>query len=353
MLTPADLVIAGLRVGPEFPAEKKPFALQATIRNAGSFATTGGGRLTLEIRKYPGGSSEVVKNIDYGILKSGESLAFSADVPAGLAKGFYSLVGRVDSLQSNPEAREDNNGFEIHFWVGSDALESWTVVGELEKGFVPTATQWTDLKNQLRRASNFLMDATDGQFRLGKIYFCNNGAVPAVNPDIHMNITAGHGGNAGNLGLGSLWGFAYSTVVHEIGHYKFGLQDEYFGSPNGLVGVDVYCGSKERSHSIMDAPYHPQVDSRGSSEFCTPNGTFNRHQIVRESDNEPYVSQQDIVHGDCCWLTIGDYNSSVKIPAVDPDPGPCSKSRDAASVLSHEPLEEFEGVGWLVEFVGP
>ncbi len=353
MLTPADLVIAGLRVGPEFPAEKKPFTLQATIRNAGSFATTDGGRLALEIKKYPGGNSEVVKNIDYGILKSGESLPFSAEVPAGLAKGFYSLVGRVDSLQSNPESREDNNGFEINFWVGSDALESWTFVGELEKGFVPTPKQWAELKTQFRRASNFLMDATDGQFRLGKIYFCNNGAVPAVNPDIHMNVTAGHGGNAGNLGLGSLWGFAYNTVVHEIGHNKFGLQDEYFGAPNGLVGVDVYCGSMERSHSIMDASYHPQVEPRGSSEFCTPNGTFNRHQIMRESDNEPYVSKQDTAHGECCWLTIGDYNSSVKIPAVDPDPGPCSKSRDAASVLSHEPLEEFEGVGWLVEFVGP
>ena len=350
-MVPADLDITAMRVEPRFPSAGQAYRLYARVKNAGSFPTLPGITF-LDVQKYPSGATARVEIAAAGALAAGQEIEVWQNMPPS-APGFYSATGRADGRSQVAEADEQNNTFPLHFWIGADALQSWSVVAEFEKGFTPGEDQLRALREQLRKASNFLMDATDGQFRLGDVYFCSNGAAPALQADVRMNITPGQGANSGdriNLGLGALWGYSCGTIVHELGHYKFDLKDEYFGSPGNLIGVATYCGSPERSHSIMDRAGNPY----GSSEFCTPSGRASRHQVFTWADDVPFPSEQDLAHpGESAWETIARLHPAVAIPAADPDPGPCSRSRDPHSAASHEPLEQWEGVGWLVDFHGP
>ncbi len=169
-------------------------------------------------------------------------------------------------------------------------------------------------------------------------------------------------GVAGSIKLGisiipDIWFHTYGTIVHELGHYKFDLGDEYRGFIVGNAkNPNRYCRSTIRHGSVMDVPYHHLLAPRGTSEFCTPDGPNSKHKPRDLSTGQPASTDQDGLWSlgyTSCWETINNYNNSIMIPTGDPDPGPCSNSEYTISADSHEPLEAHLGTAKFVVVIGP
>ncbi len=151
------------------------------------------------------------------------------------------------------------------------------------------------------------------------------------------------------------WGHAYGTIVHELGHYKFGLDEEY---RDELGKRKTYCRSTVRHGSIMSLQFHHWIAPFGTSEFCTPFGPNSHHDPRDSSTWQPAYTAHDakwswISYRTSCWVVINLYNNAIKIPTGDPDPGPCSKSNNPNSNDSHEPLEAHQGTAQFVVLIGP
>ncbi len=148
------------------------------------------------------------------------------------------------------------------------------------------------------------------------------------------------------------WLHSYGVIVHELGHYKFDLGDEY----EGKDGEATYCRT-HMNNSIMDVPFHYSIP-RGTSEFCTSAGPNSQHDPRSWATQLPAFTEHDAIWSSLgnytsCWTVINKYNNSIRIPTGDPDPGPCSKSDDPTSRASHEPLESHQGVSQFVVLIGP
>ncbi len=247
------------------------------------------------------------------------------------------------------------------------AVETWDLLVVCKKGVNPSAGEWDSLKENFRRASNFLYDATDGQVKLGTIKFRKYNIIDHAFANVvlikeRMARRVKWFGTTGHFKLStsttpSVWFHAYGTIVHELGHYKFDLGDEYEGNFDGNANnPNRYCRSIARSGSIMDMHFHHLLAFRGTSEFCTPAGPNSQHDPRDMSTGEPAFTEQDGLWSfgyTSCWETINNYNNSILIPTGDPDPGPCSKSNVPTSNDSHEPLEADSGTAEFVVLIGP
>ena len=309
-----------------------------------------------------------------GYLQSGEFMwLLFPNLTAGPA-GPNSLRVFIDSGCSTAESNEGDNQTVLTYYP---AVEVWDFLVMPKPFYNPSSDQWDDVKNQFRRASNFLYDATDGQVRLRTIHFKNpNWDHPWEAIDIpyaHFQLWESVRSMSIPkwvvfLGMvdpnvpGSKWWHCYSTIVHELGHYRLGLFDEYTDVSGMIFGGSPqtrYCKSKERSGSIMDRQYFD--GNTGTSEYCTPSGSHSMHDPRDWTTDQPAYTVQDFIwgHGSrpvSAWEAINHYNPSIHIPAGDPLPGPCSKNlSDASSELSHEPLDDNEGVAvspWMT-VIGP
>ena len=177
--------------------------------------------------------------------------------------------------------------------------------------------QW---ERSLRRASEILFDATDGQMQFGKLFVANNGRgsdeadawllqfagtsssyVDALGtPVLHMNLKSDEKNKP-------------FVIVHEFGHYGLGLYDEYIG-PSGESAEctgDPSTGACIMEHGYWDGD---QIDDAGNltegdvNEFCT--------DVDHDPDKD---TKQESEHGEPCWETIQDNYPDVDVPAGLPN----------------------------------
>ncbi|GAA0956566.1 hypothetical protein [Actinocorallia libanotica] len=120
----------------------------------------------------------------------------------------------------------------------------------------PRLEEW---RAAFERASALLFDATDGQHRFGTIYVCNNSS-GGRNADAWLlepdgRSTSAVRGIRSETGHMTLYGderFKPFIVIHEFGHYAYGVRDEY----TGTGGTPAECiGGSTGDACIMEAAW--------------------------------------------------------------------------------------------------
>jgi len=171
------------------------------------------------------------------------------------------------------------------------------------------------------RASRLVWDATDGQHQFGTIWVCNN-STGGRNADAWLLDPDGRSSSAVR-GLGSetahmtLYGderFKPFIIVHEFGHYGYGVYDEYEGS----AGAAECIGGTTSDACIMESSW-TDGDRFGNSatggalvtgrvsEFCVPGN--------HDSDSDTYQDEQ---RGVACWSTMTSTFPGLTAPAGTP-----------------------------------
>lgn len=197
-------------------------------------------------------------------------------------------------------------------------------------------------------ASRLLWNATNGQLQIGKVRVGDCG-LDKEEADIWI-LDGNSGAFANLLGLGGQGhiylsqthksvaapALGYFGVVHEFGHYGFGVFDEYKGyQPPPLfarAGTDASAEQVGRSQPfqfcvteedlvacIMDGGTTVEPNNH-RTEFCTgAHGDLTtKHNEGFEQDGVLYVNAQQALLGESCWETIG-RNASLQPPLeVDP-----------------------------------
>ena len=169
-----------------------------------------------------------------GILASGASKTLTVSLKAGPA-GPNSLLAFVDSSCQTTESDEGNNQFTYTY---VPAIAVWDLKIVFENNINLTQNEITNIKSHFRRAANFLSDATDGQVRLGTLTFENYSFLGWTFCEVHIKSISEIGWNTTRLGwpvsvielsghIQDEYYHHYATIVHELGHNKFDLGDEY------------------------------------------------------------------------------------------------------------------------------
>jgi hypothetical protein len=315
------------------------------------------------------GAGNLDSRITY-TLQSGQTYYVEATSYGSGERGAYTLSTTAGEL--------------IKSWDPWDAaVEVWDLLVVADSGSDnPSNAEWDTMRERIQRAANFLYDATDGQVRLGNVQLRNHNIIDRALADVALSKTEGSYVSSTWWTLGfdkeiklqytSAWLGSYATLVHELGHYKFRLGDEYtvyrfHNSQWENAGDDPslrrWCGpgAQGRCHSIMQTQYHEDgfflnggisSDVHGTSEFCTPTGD-NAHTPVDSAGATADTDQDEDNNGESCWATIHRLNAAMQIPSGAPLAGPCSKSTDVNAEASHEPLDADDGVAVLVNFDGP
>lgn len=106
-----------------------------------------------------------------------------------------------------------------------------TVVGN----FALTAAEWADWERALKKASEIMFDASDGQLEFGTFYVCDEG-IGLDTADFILYDAGDPSYNTGTFGnpgaamhLMPYVKNAVLTVLHEWGHHAWGLGEEYSG----------------------------------------------------------------------------------------------------------------------------
>jgi len=187
------------------------------------------------------------------------------------------------------------------------------------------ATRLNEWQASFERASRLLFDATDGQHQFGTIYVCNNstGGRNAdgwlLEPDgTSMSATDALGNETAHMTLMGDERFKPFVIIHEFGHYGYGLYDEY-QELHGPNGSEVCLGGTTANACIMEAGWWDgdrfgNAANGGSlvlgrvSKFCTPSN--------HESGNDPAKdTEQQAIHGESCWETMEDKYPDLTVPA--------------------------------------
>lgn len=176
--------------------------------------------------------------------------------------------------------------------------------------------QW---ERSFRRASEILFDATDGQMQFGKIFVAKNSA---GNDEADAWLLEDEGISSSSVNALGVSGLHMNLksdeknkpfiIIHEFGHYGFGLYDEYIG-PDGSAEC---TGGTDQGACIMEHGYWngDQIDDDGIltpgpiNEFCTTEN----HDPDADTNQEAY-------HGESCWETIHDNYPDVDTPDGLPD----------------------------------
>lgn len=177
-------------------------------------------------------------------------------------------------------------------------------------------------------ASRLLYNATNGQLQLGQVRVVDAG-LDKWDADVWIQDN-NSGAFANVLGLGAA-GHIYLSqthksitepaigafgLVHEFGHYGFGLFDEYKGAappPAAKLAEQLllnqphqYCTTEDDTVAcVMDGGTTIQPNNR-RTEFCTSilDGLSTRHNDGVLVDGQLYVNAQQTLNGESCWETI-------------------------------------------------
>jgi len=171
------------------------------------------------------------------------------------------------------------------------------------------STYLADLKQGLKNASAFLYDVTDGQIFFETVeIFDNSVNGPAGDMNIYASkqvwpnafIGAIENANFGRMYLPRDWGGtwssrdAYSTMIHEFGHYGLWLYDEYLDRDGKSGG---FC-THNRGISWSNEPTRASImDNQGNaSELCSRADSSHLHNTNTEQDKQN--------NGETCWETV-------------------------------------------------
>jgi hypothetical protein len=184
-----------------------------------------------------------------------------------------------------------------------------------------SAARLNEWQASFGRASELLFDATDGQHQFRDIYVCNNSS-GGRNADVWLLDEDGRSFSSVNA-LGSetahmtLYGderFKPFVVIHEFGHYGYGVYDEY----EGTGGPAECIGGTTSDACIMESSW-ADGDRFGNSatggalvvgrvsEFCVAGN--------HDPDGDTY---QDGNNGESCWETMVGTFPALVAPAGTP-----------------------------------
>lgn len=202
----------------------------------------------------------------------------------------------------------------------------------------------------LRKASEYLFDATDGQMCFGKIAIYDNKehwtdcdlriheetdantildvAWPHTSPSLEWawppiitHIEMGRKWIYQGWSVFDAWDQdwpstvqpAYRILIHEFGHFKLGLLDEYMHDPlsydMGQIAdmiINNNLGTAHCAPSLMD-------DETFTNEFCNP--------VNHDPDKDTW---QELIYGKSCWSVIKENYPWICIP-MQVNPGPYDK----------------------------
>ena len=182
------------------------------------------------------------------------------------------------------------------------------------------ATRLQQWERSFKRASRILFDATDGQMQFGKLFVANNNkgkdeadAWLLENAGTSSSATNGFGTVGDHMTLKSDEKNKPFIIIHEFGHYGYGLYDEY--EPLG-GGVAECTGDAGSGACIMEFGWTQgdQIDDTGTltegsvNEFCTPTN--------HDPDSD---TEQQALNDESCWETIADNYTDIEIPTDLPD----------------------------------
>jgi uncharacterized protein YegL len=206
------------------------------------------------------------------------------------------------------------------------------------------------------RASRLLYDATDGQHQLGNIYVFNNDSLNGNVADAWLMLddltatqidsTDGSSSNPGEPVIGALnWHIVFASsikyrpfmIVHELGHYLYGLCDEYmldqYNSGGHCIGPMFVGGTPTANSCIMEGRWddgdHFGSDGVGGpfipgrvSEFCSqkdpaeaePTAGYHTYDNFQEKIHHPSPDPNPYAHFSC-WDTMMNAHRQPDPPA--------------------------------------
>lgn len=171
------------------------------------------------------------------------------------------------------------------------------------------------------QASQLLWDATDGQHRLGTVWVCNNSSggrnadAWLLEPDGRsVSAISGLGSETAHMTLYGDERFKPFIIIHEFGHYAYGVFDEYEGS----AGPAECIGGTTSDACIMETGWGDgdrfgntatggALVSGRVSEFCVAGN--------HDPDNDTYQDEQ---RGGACWPTMVATFPGLTAPAGTP-----------------------------------
>ena len=211
--------------------------------------------------------------------------------------------------------------------------------------FNATAPQLTQIRTAIQSGSDILLDATDGQHRLGRVTIVNDsGASQSAEYWVNSGTgrayaTFGRYGFRGehvNFYFGSNFqatngadGDAY-TIAHEHVHHAYGVADEYSG-PAGDAEDAPTPDTATLNYSLMDNYF-----TRGGRAFGA-NYTLNELCVASNHDPDNDTWQESRNH-QSAWETIA---AQTRFPATAPSGLPV----DAAP--ASQPVTFLDGIGGL------
>ena len=184
--------------------------------------------------------------------------------------------------------------------------------------------QW---RASFQRFSDLLFDATDGQHQIGTVFVCNN-STGGRNADAWLLKDDGRSNSpCPGLGRGSVHQTLFAderfkpfVLLHEFGHYAYGVFDEYCGTTadDGLSCI----GGSTSDACIMETAWNegdrfgdngnggPLVPGR-VSEFCVPGN--------HDPNNDTYQSTKN---HESCWQTMVAAFPGLSLPSGTPTANP-------------------------------
>ena len=167
--------------------------------------------------------------------------------------------------------------------------------------------QW---QKAFQRASELLYDATDGKHQLGTVQVClNNQGDDAADAFLTGTPGISHAGAIVQLGTPRIHMtinndemFKPLVIVHELGHYIYGLRDEYNGPGGGGVGSCLgHTGSTPNSNAcIMEAQSTDGDQFNATTGMWSPGAISEFCSINTHTQN----NEQQSANLKSCWETM-------------------------------------------------
>lgn len=251
--------------------------------------------------------------------------------------------------------------------IGASSLGAYTIDArpdgqpwEFKVAFGWSGAQLNTYEPDFRRASNWIYEATQGQFRIRKynVYVAKPGWTRKVGnwwdwltADLQVRNDCAPGETSETLATGMPWPISQvvlcndswnssdKTIAHELGHYKFTLGDEYTVQSNGKTCNDV---SKDPKYATLCRSCPDNRSTAKATSMCLMTQILTDEHFNTQYENGATVflheyCTKDVHNNDTdqgarnhksCWETIKDKFSWVQMPSASTAvrPGPC---RDA------------------------
>lgn len=207
--------------------------------------------------------------------------------------------------------------------------------------FAYRETNLAPWKTLFQQASDLLYNATEGQMAIDTINIFNCGHAKDLAdiwvlesstqlPNVPFANTNGLGSKGRHIILfkDQLQKGPFG-IVHELGHYVFGLYDEYRGQhrqgscsgppleSNWPASSDFFCTSPKATKACIMGVSGTQSSSR--TEFCTaPGDNFpgTRHATCQSVSGRFAQNAQDALKNGACWMTLTSFG--LRKPSQEP-----------------------------------